>query len=303
MGRPGLERRARQRGQRDRGQPLREPARGRLPRRGHDPDDGAQQHLRESTLGGHRRLPRDRELLLRQRLPADCAGGLAGRPRAHRRRRAGKDAAVSVISRVPVVETVSSAAAFEELAEEWDDLVRGMPRASPFLLHAWLSEWWSHYGVSGALAVHVVRQDGRLVGALPLIVSSKRGVRVVRFMGGRQSVLADLLLAPGADDSVAGLLAARLATSAHGLVNLYGIPIGSRIVDALGPDRFDVIVRIEAPVLDLLPDWTTVYEQKTSAKTRSLHRRRRRQLAALGRLEVSVARTRAELEPALEEAF
>ena len=210
---------------------------------------------------------------------------------------------MSVISRVPVVETVSSAAAFEELAEEWDDLVRGMPRASPFLLHAWLSEWWSHYGESGALAVHVVRQDGRLVGALPLIVSSKRGVRVVRFMGGRQSVLADLLLAPGADDSVAGLLAARLATSAHGLVDLYGIPIGSRIVDALGPDRFDVIVRIEAPVLDLLPDWTTVYEQKTSAKTRSLHRRRRRQLAALGRLEVSVARTRAELEPALEEAF
>jgi CelD/BcsL family acetyltransferase involved in cellulose biosynthesis len=210
---------------------------------------------------------------------------------------------VSVISRVPVVETVSSAAAFEELAEEWDDLVRGMPRASPFLLHAWLSEWWSHYGESGALAVHVVRQDGRLVGALPLIVSSKRGVRVVRFMGGRQSVLADLLLAPGADDSVAGRLAARLATSAHGLVDLYGIPIGSRIVDALGPDRFDVIVRIEAPVLDLLPDWTTVYEQKTSAKTRSLHRRRRRQLAALGRLEVSVARTRVELEPALEEAF
>ena len=59
-----------------------------------------------------------------------------------------------VMGRTPVVETVSSAAAFEELAEEWDDLVREMPRASPFLLHAWLSEWWRHYGDTGTLAVH-----------------------------------------------------------------------------------------------------------------------------------------------------
>ncbi len=210
---------------------------------------------------------------------------------------------MTVLSHTPVVETMSSAPAFEELVEQWDDLVREMPRPSPFLLHAWLSEWWRHYGDAGTPAVHLVRRDGRLLGALPLIVSSRRGVRVARFMGGRQSVLADMLLASDADDTVAGLLAARLATSDHHLVDLYGIPLGSRIVDALGPSRLEVIVRIEAPVLDLLPGWASVYEQKTSAKTRSLHRRRRRQLAALGRLEVSVARTPAELTAALEEAF
>ena len=198
---------------------------------------------------------------------------------------------------------MSSAAAFERLEEEWDDLVSGMPRPSPFLLHAWLSEWWRHYGAGGTLAVHVARQDKRLLGALPLMVGTKRGARVVRFMGGRQSVLADLLLASDADESVAGLLAGRLATSDHHLVDLYGIPAGSRIVDALGSSRLEVIVRIEAPVLDLRPGWESVYEQRTSAKTRALHRRRRRQLAALGRLEVSVARTPAELEAALEEAF
>jgi CelD/BcsL family acetyltransferase involved in cellulose biosynthesis len=210
---------------------------------------------------------------------------------------------VTVLSRTPVVETVSTAPAFEELAEEWDDLVRELPRPSPFLLHSWLSEWWRHYGDTGRLAVHVVRQDGRLLGALPLVVSSKHGVRVARFMGGRQSVLSDLLLASAADSSVTGMLAARLATSDHHLVDLYGIPAGSRIVDAIGPSQLEVLVRIEAPVLDLHPGWASVYEQKTSAKTRSLHRRRRRQLAGLGRLEVSVARTPAELEPALEEAF
>ncbi|HWL33701.1 MAG TPA: GNAT family N-acetyltransferase [Gaiellaceae bacterium] len=210
---------------------------------------------------------------------------------------------MTVLSRTPVVETVSSAAAFEGLVEEWDDLVCGMPRPSPFLLHAWLSEWWRHYGDSGELGVHVVRQDGRLLGALPLMVGVKSGARVVRFMGGRQSALADLLLASEADDSVAALLAGQLAASDHHLVDLYGIPVGSRIVTALGRSHLHVIARIEAPVLDLRPSWEAVYEAKASAKTRSLHRRRRRQLAALGRLEVSVARTPAELEAALEEAF
>lgn len=203
----------------------------------------------------------------------------------------------------PLVETVSTAAVFEGLADGWDDLVREMPRPSPFLLHSWLSEWWRHYGESGRLAVYVVRQDGRLLGALPLIVVAKSGVRVVRFMGGRQSALADLLLASDADNRVAGSLTAQLAASDHHLVDLYGIPAGSRIVAALGSDRLHMIARIEAPVLDLLPSWAAVYEARTSAKTRSLHRRRRRQLAALGRLEVTVARTPAQLEAALEEAF
>ena len=210
---------------------------------------------------------------------------------------------MTVLTHTPVVDTVSTAAAFEELADGWDDLVRELPRPSPFLLHAWLDEWLRHYGDAGTPAVHVVRHDGRLLGALPLIVGRKRGARVVRFMGGRQSVLADLLLAPDAEPSVASVLAARLATSAHHLVDLYGIPAGSRIVGTLGSSRLHVLARIEAPVLDLVPGWESVYEQKTSAKTRSLHRRRRRQLAALGRLDVSVARTSAELEPALEEAF
>ncbi len=210
---------------------------------------------------------------------------------------------MTVVTGMPVVETVSSAAAFEELEEEWDGLVREMPRPSPFLLHAWLSEWWRHYGDGARLAVHVVREEGRLLGALPLILGMRSGVRVARFMGGRQAALADLLLASDAGDSVAGLLTERLAASDHDLVDLYGIPVGSRIVAALGPGRLHVIARIEAPVLDLHPSWAAVYEARTSAKTRSLHRRRRRQLATLGRLEVSVARTPAELTDALEEAF
>jgi CelD/BcsL family acetyltransferase involved in cellulose biosynthesis len=176
-----------------------------------------------------------------------------------------------------------------------------MPRPSPFLLHLWLSAWWRHFGEGSELAVPVARRDGRLVAALPLLVRPHLGLRTARFLGGRQSALADLLLSPGEDPSVGVALAARVPASAD-LVDLYGLPTGSRVAETLGPS-IEVVERVEAPVLDLTPGWETVYREKTSSKKRNLHRRRRRQLAELGRLEVVVARSLDELVPALEEAF
>src|SRR5918992_1945155 len=115
-------------------------------------------------------------------------------------------------------------------------------------------------------------------------------------MGGRLSVLPDVL---GAGD--AAELAARIAPTCD-VVDFHGLPADSRIAGALGP-RLDVIQRIEAPVLDLSAGWDAVYRAKTNSKKRNLHKRRRRQLAELGPLEVTTARTLDALEPALEDAF
>jgi CelD/BcsL family acetyltransferase involved in cellulose biosynthesis len=199
------------------------------------------------------------------------------------------------------LETINRVDAFEELAPEWDALVRASPRPSPFLLHAWLSTWWRHFGEGAELMVPVARRDGRLVATLPLLVHTQFGVRAARFLGGRQAALADLLLAPGEDPAVGRALAARVAAEAD-FVDLYGLPTRSRVAEALGKS-ITLIERVEAPVLDLSSGWEAVYHDKTSSKKRNLHRRRRRQLAELGRLEVVVAHQLEELRPALEEAF
>ena len=199
------------------------------------------------------------------------------------------------------LDTISRSEDFTRLADEWDPLVRAMPRPSPFLLHAWLDAWTRHYGEGTELTVHLARRDGRLVAALPLLVRRHLGLRAARFLGGRQSALGDLLLAPGEDAATAEALAARVRASAD-LIDVYGLPTQSRLAEALGPS-LDVIQRVEAPILDLTPGWEAVYQAKTSSKKRNLHRRRRRQLAELGRLEVVVARDLDELEPALEDAF
>jgi CelD/BcsL family acetyltransferase involved in cellulose biosynthesis len=198
--------------------------------------------------------------------------------------------------------TITSESSFEALADDWDRLVRSRPRPSPFLLHAWLVQWWRHYGDGGELAVYVAYQDGALVGALPLCLRRTFGLDVLSFLGG-DTALADLLVSDDAGPGVASALAERAASGGQDFADLAGLPAGSRLVAALDTSRLRLIERSEAPVLDLTEGWDAVYQAKLSSKKRSHHRRRRRQLGELGRVEVDVARTPAELEAALEDAF
>jgi CelD/BcsL family acetyltransferase involved in cellulose biosynthesis len=202
---------------------------------------------------------------------------------------------------VTSVERISSLEAFEALAGDWDDLVRAMPRPSPFLLHGWVAEWWRHYGHGAELAIEVLRRDGRLLGALPLVVRRRAGLRIAGFPGGSCSVLSDLLLARETDPSGAARLTDSVADRCD-VADLHGLPADSRLAATLGA-RIELIERIEAPVLDLAGGWDAVYRAKTTSKKRNQHHRRRRQLGELGELTVSIARRLDELEPALEEAF
>jgi CelD/BcsL family acetyltransferase involved in cellulose biosynthesis len=205
------------------------------------------------------------------------------------------------VSSPATIERVSEEPAFAALAGEWDDLVRAMPRPSPFMLHGWLTEWWRHYGDGAQLALTVARRDGRLVGALPLVHRLRAGLRVASFMGEHHAVLPDVLLAEDAEPWVAERLAWR-GTANCDVADLHGLPGRSRVAAALG-DRLELLERIEAPVLDISGGWDTVYRAKTTSKKRNLHKRRRRQLSELGELTVTTAREAEDLEPALEEAF
>ena len=197
---------------------------------------------------------------------------------------------------------VSSLEALLSLGPEWDRLVRAMPRPSPFLLHGWLTEWWREYGKGAELAVGLARRDGELVGALPLMVRRRAGVRILEFVGGRHAVLADVLLAPGEDGNITRELVAQLASVRHDAADFFGLPTESRLV-ASGSLALRRLPRLEAPVLDLSAGWDATYREKTTSKKRNLHKRRRRQLAELGRVTTDVVRDAERLPAALEEAF
>jgi CelD/BcsL family acetyltransferase involved in cellulose biosynthesis len=70
---------------------------------------------------------------------------------------------------MPSLETeeVTTVARLEALAPAWQDLWRRAPGATPFQSPVWLIPWWREIG-GGDLRVLVVRQDGRMVGLLPM---------------------------------------------------------------------------------------------------------------------------------------
>ena len=198
---------------------------------------------------------------------------------------------------MPALTTITDGDAFAALADEWDGLVFAMPRPSPFLLHGWLLEWWRHHGRGRRLCVCVAREHGRLTGALPLFVERRFGLKVARVLGEDAAALADVLVADDAHPQTATLLIDR-ARCGVDLADVFGLAADSRL-----GRRLTLVPRAESPVLELTDGWDAVYEARTSAKRRSLHRRRRRQLAELGPVEFTVARTPADLSDALEEAF
>lgn len=205
-------------------------------------------------------------------------------------------------AQTPVVETLDREDDFAALADQWDGLVEAMPRPSPFLLHGWLRAWWRHERGGARPEVHVVRRGDRLVGALPLVLSTRAGVRRTEFLGGMHSALGDVLLAADADAEVGRRLVARALESPTDVLDLFGLPHESRLA-AVSDLRLRLVERVEAPVLDMPEGWEAAYRAKTVSKKRNQHKRRRRQLSELGNLEVQVARTWEELEPALEDAF
>ena len=136
--------------------------------------------------------------------------------------------------------------------------------------------------------MHVAWRGGELVGGLPFHVRRSFGLRLVEFVGGHDSALADILLA---DPATLLWPARRPARGTHRAVprtcSAYRRQPAAR---QLGDTGLHVIERVEAPVLDISAGWDAVYREKTTSKKRNLHRRRRRQLGELGGLSVEVAR-------------
>jgi CelD/BcsL family acetyltransferase involved in cellulose biosynthesis len=92
------------------------------------------------------------------------------------------------------------------LGGEWDDLVARCATATPFQTYAWLEAWWRTYGTPGSLRLVLIRRDGRLVAAAPLMLRWRAGCLVLIPLGGPFSDFTDVLI----DDETAAESALRL---------------------------------------------------------------------------------------------
>jgi 2-polyprenyl-6-methoxyphenol hydroxylase-like FAD-dependent oxidoreductase/CelD/BcsL family acetyltransferase involved in cellulose biosynthesis len=198
---------------------------------------------------------------------------------------------------------ISDANGLQALGPDWDRLVLAAERPSPFLLHDWVTAWWRHFGAGATLAVIVARRDSTLVGLAPMFMRRHRGLLVCRMLGGHESALGDLLVARDDDGSIGRALLGRLSQLRFHYVDVFGSPGGGVLPRLAAQGNLTVLRRVEAPVLRMPQGWDAAYASRLSPKKRNLHRRRLRQLATLGDLRWTMARTPAEVANELEQAF
>src|SRR5215211_1940763 len=92
---------------------------------------------------------------------------------------------------------------FASLEEEWDDLYRHSPRATPFQSWAWLYSWWECYGEDYELRLIAVREGGLLVGLLPLMLERRWGFGRLLLIGAGSTDYLDILAREGWEQEVA----------------------------------------------------------------------------------------------------
>jgi len=72
---------------------------------------------------------------------------------------------------------------FAALEEEWEDLYQDASLATPFQSWAWLYSWWEFYGEGYELRLVTVRNEGVLVGIVPLMLKRRWGFGRLLFVG------------------------------------------------------------------------------------------------------------------------
>ncbi|MDF9814552.1 GNAT family N-acetyltransferase [Streptomyces sp. SPB162] len=171
---------------------------------------------------------------------------------------------------------------FEALREEWGRLHRHCRTATPFQSHSWLHSWWASYGRTGRLRVLLVRKDGELIGAAPLMLAH-RPLPVLVPLGGEITDFSDVLLDDHATEAAVTAMAVGLRQAARGaLIDLREVRPGAaaeRLYDSWrGPKRrLKDSVCMELPGVPL-PELITRMSTSRGQRTRSYVRK----LDALG---------------------
>jgi CelD/BcsL family acetyltransferase involved in cellulose biosynthesis len=210
-----------------------------------------------------------------------------------------------------IVETIDSADEFFALRDEWDELLESSSSSGVFLTHEWLSSWWKHLAGNRRLSIIVARENGRLVGILPLAERCAQYARMMprglEFLGSGQigSDYLDAIMAAGREGEVSTAFAEYCHTRGL-MLQLSQLRTGSCVVsilaDSLARRRWTAAAtRLNVcPYIDLTGmTWETYLEGISASFSRNL-RRYLRVLPKNFDMRIDCARTSAEAGPALE---
>ena len=172
----------------------------------------------------------------------------------------------------------------QSLAGEWRALLATAVHCSIFATPEWAATWWKSFGESRRLCVMTLRDDGTLIGIVPLFVETENGQPCTRFLGGVDVTdYEDIIALPGREPDVWSAALAHLDGEAWQL-DLHNVPGQSPTVAYFrglneSGGRSVVIEREDVcPLIRPLPASWDAYLENLDKKNRHEVRRKQRRL-------------------------
>jgi CelD/BcsL family acetyltransferase involved in cellulose biosynthesis len=176
---------------------------------------------------------------------------------------------------------------FAALRGEWNDLLRSSRFDTIFLTWEWQSTWWRQVGAArGPLYLLAARQDGRLVGILPLYLTEEDGGQTLQVVGCIEvSDYLDLIVEAGQEEAVYETFLSWLAKGdapAWDVLDLCNQPVASlahaRLPELARARGWPVEVFEEdvCPVVALPGEWEAYLEMLDKKERHEIRRKLRR---------------------------
>lgn len=162
------------------------------------------------------------------------------------------------------IRRVTSLREFDRLTEAWGEFTRETGQICPFLSHDWFACCWRTAGPHRRREVWVCEDAGRPVAFVPLVHSRVRvlglPVRVVSFLGGGVTPLADIPAGGAADDIASALISELKSRRDWDLVSLAKVRATSMTAKALmaalpGELRWSASRTETAPCVTIAGTW------------------------------------------------
>ncbi|MEA2454384.1 MAG: hypothetical protein QOI45_646 [Thermoleophilaceae bacterium] len=189
-------------------------------------------------------------------------------------------------------------AALEDVGADWGPLAEAS--GSIFATPEWLMLWYRHFGAGQEMRAYTVRQDGRLVALLPLVLWRSRPPRVLRFIGHGPSDVMGPICAPADRALAAEALEQVLAEGGWDVLLAERLPTSELLAGGL---RGRELQREPSPVLPINGmSWDDFLASKSS-NFRQQARRRERKLAKEHELSFRLSDDPERLDADLEVLF
>ena len=203
------------------------------------------------------------------------------------------------------IRTASSLADVEITADEWNTLAALGTTNSVFQTHEWARSWLAAFGDEYEPLLVVASDNDRITGLAPLVIDTRQGDRVMRFVGDGRADYCDFLGTRDNPEVLTALIDATFADPRWDVIELNNIPEDSLTADIVRGRSAHYGYQVLTNEMYVCPTLLVAGHKNVACAVaeKSSLRRRENYFQRRGRLVCRDLKTEAEIAPYLDRFF